>query len=373
MIVTHSSRPGLKEPTFAKSSKMKQLILFCSFCTALLLLLDSCKPDPAFYSSDGHTHTHYNLNIPAGLPAMMIPADNPQTVEGVGLGRKLFYDNILSANNTMSCASCHQFKNYFVDSNKQFSTGIDHVQGTRNSMPLFNIGYATKFFWDGGAADLESQVVGPITNPVEMHETMANVLSKLQAHPQYPTLFKNAFGTDIITSKMVMQAVAQFERTLLSANSKFDQWKRGEVSLTAQETRGLNLFLDGNKGDCVHCHTFGSTFTDFEFRNTGLDSIPVDIGRAKITLKTEDEGKFKTPSLRNIEMTSPYMHDGRFTSLRQCIEHYNKNFRYTNNLAPELKTAIKGRMNENEIDDLIAFLQTLTDHDFINQSQFDQP
>lgn len=352
---------------------MKRNLFYCLLSVVLFTSLHSCKPDPAFYSADGHAHTHYNLNIPDGLPAMTIPADNPQTVEGVTLGRKLFYDRILSANNTMSCASCHQFKNYFVDSNKQFSTGIDQIKGTRNSMPLFNIGYSGKFFWDGGAADLESQVVGPITNPVEMHETMENVLHKLQLHPEYPGLFKKAFGTDIITSKMVMQAVAQFERTLLSANSKFDRWKRGEVSFTAQETRGLNLFLDGNKGDCVHCHTYGSTFTDFEFRNTGLDSIPVDLGRARITLKKEDEGKFKTPSLRNIEMTSPYMHDGRFTTLRQCIEHYNKHFKYTDNLAPELKTAVKGRMNENEIDDLIAFLQTLTDHDFITHTEFDQP
>jgi len=293
--------------------------------------------------------------------------------EGVALGRQLFYDNLLSGNNTMNCGSCHQLGNYFVDSNKQFSKGIDNIEGPRNSMPLFNIGYSPKFFWDGGASDLESQVAGPITNPVEMHETMANVVSKLQVHPQYPTLFKKAFGSDIITSKLIMQAIAQFERTLISANSKFDKYKRGELALSAQETSGMNIYLSDTKGDCVHCHSFGGTFTDFDFRNTGLDSIPVDLGRAMITLKQIDEGKFKTPSLRNIEKTSPYMHDGRFTTLRQCIEHYNRNFHYTANLAPELAPVIKNRMTEPEIDDLIAFLHTLTDHEFINNPNFEKP
>jgi cytochrome c peroxidase len=338
-----------------------------------LSVLFSCKPDPALLVGDGHNHTHYDINIPPGLPAMPIPASNPMTAEGVALGRKLFYENLLSANNKMNCGSCHQLKNYFADSNKQFSIGVDNIAGTRNSMPLFNIGYAKQFFWDGGAADLESQVIAPITNPIEMHEDLSNVISELQAHPEYPSLFKKAFGTDIISTKLLMQAVAQFERTMISANSKFDKYKRGELMLSEQELRGQQIYIAENKGDCVHCHVLGSTFTDFEFRNTGLDSIPIDKGRALITLLTTDEGKFKTPSLRNIEMTAPYMHDGRFTTLRQCIEHYNRNFKYTENLALELKLVAKNRMNESEIDDLIAFLKTLTDHDFINNSALDKP
>jgi cytochrome c peroxidase len=337
------------------------------------MLLFSCKRDPDFIAADGHTHTHYNLNIPAGLPAMTIPANNPMTMEGVALGRKLFYDNILSANNTMNCGSCHQLKNYFVDSNKQFSTGVELVAGTRNSMSLFNIGYASKFFWDGGAADLESQVVGPITDPIELHETLSNVVAKIQADPLYPSLFKKAFGTDVVSSKLIIQSIAQFERTLISANSKFDQWKRGEATLNTQETRGMNLYMDEGKGDCVHCHGYGSTFTDFEFRNTGLDSIPVDLGRARVTLLKTDEGKFKTPSLRNVEMTAPYMHDGRFTNLRQVLEHYNKNFHYTENLAAEMKVVVKNRLTETDIDDIIAFLNTLTDHEAINNPNFDKP
>ena len=339
----------------------------------LLAGMASCKVDPKMTLGDGHEHTHYNLDIPAGLPPMPIPADNPLTAEGVALGRKLFYDNILSANNTMNCGSCHQLRNYFVDSNLALSTGIDGIAGTRNSMPLFNIGYSKTFFWDGGAADLESQVLGPITNPVELHTTVENVIQKLQAHPEYPGLFKKAFGTDVITTKHLIQAIAQFERTMISANSKFDAWKRNETTLSEEEQRGMAVYLDEHKGDCVHCHGFGSTFTDFEFRNTGLDSIPVDKGRALITLYSADEGKFKTPSLRNIARTAPYMHDGRFKTLRECIDHYNTGFRYTKNLAPELLPVTKGRMSEQDITDLIAFLRTLTDYEFVNQKQLDKP
>ncbi len=331
----------------------------------------ACKIDPKF--GDGHDHTHLDLNIPAGLPPMPIPPDNPMSVEGVALGRKLFYDNILSANGTMNCGSCHQLGNYFVDSNKALSVGVDGIAGTRNSMPLFNIGYSKSFFWDGGAKDLESQVLDPIVNPVELHETIPNVITKLQNHPEYPSLFKKAFGSDIITSKMLMQAIAQFERTMISANSKFDKWKRGELDLTAQEKRGMEVYLSEEKGDCFHCHGIGGTFTDFEFRNTGLDSIPVDRGRYLITLNPIDDGKFKTPTLRNIAMTPPYMHNGRFKTLRECIDHYNTGFKYTKNLSPELVTAVKGRMNEQDINDLIAFLHTLTDHDFINNKNLDKP
>jgi cytochrome c peroxidase len=170
-----------------------------------------------------------------------------------------------------------------------------------------------------------------------------------------------------------MQAIVQFERTMISANSKFDQWKSGKASLTAEESRGMEVYLSETKGDCVHCHGIGSTFTDFEFRNTGLDSIPIDKGRSLITLNSADAGKFKTPTLRNIARTGPYMHDGRFVNLRECIEHYNTGFKYTKNLSPELKTAVKGRMSEQDITDLIAFLRTLTDYEFINNKNLDKP
>jgi cytochrome c peroxidase len=313
--------------------------------------------------------TPYTLVIPQGLPPMNIPSNNPLTVEGVSLGKRLFYDPILSANNPQSCASCHIQQNGFSETT-QYSTGIDGIEGNRNAMPLINLGWQTKFFWDGGANGLESQVIAPITNPIEMHETMANVVAKLNADAEYPELFKAAFGNAQVTSQNIMRAIAQFERTLISGNSKYDQYMRGEVLLSAQELNGKALFEDMEKGDCVHCHSLGSTFSDFEFRNTGLDSIPVDEGRYLITMNQGDRGKFKTPSLRNVELTAPFMHDGRFQTLLECVQHYNTEFHYSANLDPNLSFAVKGRMNQQEMEDLVAFMKTLTDTEFVNNPAF---
>jgi cytochrome c peroxidase len=300
---------------------------------------------------------------------MNIPSNNPLTVEGVALGKRLFYDPILSANNTQSCASCHIQETGFSETT-QYSTGIDGIEGNRNAMPLINLGWQTKFFWDGGANGLESQVIGPITNPIEMHETLANVVAKLNATAEYPELFKAAFGSAEASSQNIMRAIAQFERTLISGNSKYDQYMRGETFLSSQELNGLSLFTDMEKGDCSHCHSLGSTFSDFEFRNTGLDSIPVDEGRYLITLNQGDRGKFKTPSLRNVELTAPFMHDGRFQTLLECVQHYNTGFRYSANLDPNLSFALKGRMTQQEMEDLVAFMKTLTDEEFVNNPAF---
>ena len=313
--------------------------------------------------------TPYTLVIPQGLPPMNIPSNNPLTVEGVALGKRLFYDPILSADNTQSCASCHLQETGFSETT-QYSTGIDGIEGNRNAMPLINLGWQTKFFWDGGANGLESQVIGPITNPIEMHETMENVVAKLNGHAEYPDLFKAAFGSADVSSQNIMRAIAQFERTLISGNSKYDQYMRGETFLSSQELNGLSLFTDMEKGDCSRCHSLGSTFSDFEFRNTGLDSIPVDEGRYLITLNQGDRGKFKTPSLRNIELTAPFMHDGRFQTLLECVQHYNTGFRYSANLDPNLSFAVKGRMTQQEMEDLVAFMETLTDLEFVNNPEF---
>lgn len=316
--------------------------------------------------------TPYDLSIPSALPAMNIPADNPLTVEGVSLGKKLFYDRILSGDNSQSCGSCHNQSFGFTDNNRALSIGIDQVAGTRNSMPLFNLGYATNFFWDGGATSLESQVVGPITNPVEMHEDLNNCVYELNNHPEYPGLFKRAFGSDSITISMVMKAIAQFERTLLSGDSKYDRWLRGRATLTPQEESGRLVYVSAAKGDCTHCHILGSTFSDFAYKNNGLDSISADSGRARITLNPTDMGKFKTPSMRNIAVTSPYMHDGRFTTLEQVVDHYNTGFHYAVNLDPNLQNAVKGRMSAQEMADLVAFLHTLTDSTFLTNQTFRQ-
>jgi cytochrome c peroxidase len=335
---------------------------------SLLVFVFACKK-----KENNQTNlTPYVLNIPPGFPSMVIPSNNPLTEEGVALGKMLFFDPILSGDNTMSCGSCHKQQFAFVDSSNQFSTGIDGLKGDRNSMPLYNLAWSKGFFWDAGAADMETQVVGPIENPLEMHESLTNALNELNSHPTYPALFKKVFGGDKITTSMIMRAIAQYERILISGNSKYDQYLRGEAQLTASEQRGLNLYVDMNKGDCNHCHVIGGLFTDFELRNTGLDSIAVDPGRARITLNPLDSGKFKTPSLRNIEVTGPYMHDGRFETLEQCIEHYNTGFRYTQNLDPNLEYAKKGRLNQAEIEDIVAFLKTLTDTEFLNNPKFKQ-
>ena len=339
------------------------MVLVCA-----IVFFASCKKNVSPIEEKGLTP--YVLNIPPGLPPMIIPADNPMTEEGVALGKMLFYDPILSGDNTQSCGSCHKQQFAFSDSTIRFSIGIDKLPGTRNAMPLVNLGYQKQFFWDGGAANLESQVIGPIQNPLEMHETLVNALAELNAHPQYPALFKKVFGGDKITTSMVMKAIAQFERTMISGNSKYDRVKRGLDVFSAQEQRGMQLFTKIDKGDCGHCHVIGSTFSDFEYRNTGLDSIPADSGRGRITLNPSDDGKFKTPSLRNIALTAPYMHDGRFATLEECIEHYNTGFRYTANLDPNLENSKKGRLNPSEIQDIIAFLHTLTDTEFINNPKF---
>lgn len=343
---------------------MKRLYLKLTFALVLVLALYACKKkDNKIEDSDALTP--YVLKIPAGFPPMQIPANNPMTVEGVALGKLLFNDPILSGDNTQSCATCHLRKFAFTDSSNRFSKGIQGLLGPRNSMPLYNLGWATEFFWDGGAANLESQVVGPIQNPLEMHQNLADVIVELNAHPTYPALFKKVFGGDIINTSMLMRAIAQFERTLISGNSKYDLYVQGKATLNASELNGLNLFTDMNKGDCNHCHVLGSTFSDFEYRNTGLDSIAIDKGRELITLKPMDRGKFKTPSLRNIAATAPYMHDGRFNTLEECIEHYNTGYKFAQNLDPILEHSIKGRLSASEVQDIVAFLHTLTDDDFL--------
>lgn len=313
--------------------------------------------------------TPYQLVIPQGLPPMDIPENNPMTEEGVFLGRKLFYDPILSGNNTQSCGSCHMAEFSFVDAT-QFSLGSEGLPSLRNVMPIINLGWQRNFFWDGGALDLESQVLAPIENPIEMHETLPNAMAELKAHPEYPALFEDAFGPSGITVPNLMRAIAQFERTLISGNSKYDRYARGEAELTFEESEGLRLYGDLEKGDCTHCHTIGSTFSDFELRNTGLDSISEDLGRMGITQLASDRGKFKTPSLRNVALTAPYMHDGRFTTLLECIEHYNTGFHYSVNLDANLFFAEKGRMTQQEMQHIVSFLHTLTDEDFVNNPAF---
>ncbi|MEP3838831.1 MAG: cytochrome c peroxidase [Algibacter sp.] len=302
--------------------------------------------------------------------APLIPVDNPQTVEGIALGKKLFFDPILSGNNTQACADCHAPQHAFSDSAK-FSEGINGDLGTRNSMPLFNLAwnYNEKFFWDGNTFSLEHQVFVPVSDPTEMNSDWKEVELKLQNHLEYPSLFKNAFGTSNIDSTIVSKAIAQFERTLVSANSKFDQYLLGKIELTSNELNGFNVFMDETKGDCFHCHGSDKNplWTDNTFHNNGLDTTFTDLGLGAITGDPADNGKFKSPSLRNLAFTAPYMHDGRFSTLDEVINHYSEGLRNSATIDPLMKKENQGgvRLSDSDKADLKTFLLSLSDYDFI--------
>ena len=347
-------------------------IALCVFFFTII----ACNKDD---NGGGYTATPLNLEIPAffeeNILPPIIPDDNPMSVEGVALGKKLFFDPILSANNTQSCADCHSPQNGFSDA-RQFSIGITGEAGNRNSMPLQNLAwnYNGKFFWDGRAGSLEDQIFEPVTNPIEMANTWPNAVASLQNSTEYPVLFDDAFGTTTIDSTMVSKAIAQFMRTLISANSRFDQFQRGEIELSPSEANGLNVFLDESRGDCFHCHgnPLNPLWTDNIFHNNGLDEFFIDKGLSIVTGDPRDDGKFKTPSLRNLAFTAPYMHDGRFETLDEVINHYSEGLVYSETVDPLMKAVGEGGVHLSEEDkaDLKAFLLSLSDPSFINNPDF---
>jgi len=344
-------------------------------------LILSCSKDEG-NTSVAYTPTPAPLQIPQvfsdNILPPIIPAGNPQTVEGVALGKKLFYDTLLSADNTQACASCHAPENAFTDSD-QFSEGIDGLVGTRNSMPLFNLAwnYNEKFFWDGRAFALEGQAEKPVENPIEMHNSWNNVVQTLQATNTYPELFKKAFGSNQITKENVVKAIAQFERTLISANSKFDRHLLGTYTLTPQEQRGLDVFMDEAAGDCFHCHGNPNNplWTDNQFHNNALDATFTDLGLGEITGDPNNNGWFKTPSLRNLSFTAPYMHDGRFNTLQDVINHYSDDLKSSATNDPLMKNVAAGgnHLTPQEKADLLAFLLSLNDTSFTTNPNFQAP
>ncbi len=322
----------------------------------------------------GYTPTPYQLNLPQHFPQMPLPMDNPLTEEGVELGRYLFYEKKLSGDNTMSCGSCHKPDAGFSD-DRQFSIGIDGMQGNRQAMPIVNLGYAQKFFWDGRSNSLTEQALEPVRDPIEFHENWVNAVSELQADPLYPPMFEKAFGTSTIDSILVAKAIAQFELTMISGNSKFDQWIKREVAFTTDELNGYNLFNALGGGDCLHCHG-GTLTTDHSFQNNGLDEFLTDLGLGAVTGDPSDNGKFKVPSLRNIALTAPYMHDGRFNTLDEVIDFYSTGVHANSpNISPNMEFAADGGVNltPQEKVELKAFLLTLTDTSFINNPDFQDP
>lgn len=318
------------------------------------------------------TATPYRFVLARQFPPPELPLDNPLTDEGVELGRKLFNDVRLSVNNTQSCASCHQAEAAFTDVNK-FSVGAEGRAGTRNAMPLFNLAWKKSFFWDGRAASLREQVLMPIENPVEMHESLTNVVAKLATTEIYPALFERAFGTKEIDADRVARALEQFLLTIVSYRSKFDRAMQGREQLTGQEKRGFELFVteyDPRRGfygaDCFHCHG-GPLFSNQNFANNGLDEKFTDIGLGEVTRREFDLGRFAVPSLRNVAVTAPYMHDGRFKTLEEVVEHYVSGVKASASLDPNLAKHPTGGVPLNAADKqaLVAFLKTLTDEAFV--------
>ncbi len=343
---------------------MKRHRLIMYGCIGLgMAALAACSVDPDL-SPAPVMEEKIELTIPQGFPQPVYTfSNNPLTTDGFKLGRKLFHDPVLSRDNSISCESCHQQFAAFAHLDHAVSHGIDNQFGRRNAPALFNLIWHPHFMWDGGINHIEVQPIAPITNPIEMDETLANVVQKLRSHAEYPLLFKKAFGTDSITAPLMLKALAQFMGMLNSYNSKYDKYMRGQASLSPDEQNGLNLF----RSRCANCHA-EPLFTDFSFRNNGLDDVFADSGRAHITSLPEDIGKFKVPSLRNVALSRPYMHDGRFQTLSQCIDHYRFHVKPSPTLDPLLTDGIS--LTETEKHYLLQFLNTLTDYEFINDPRF---
>ncbi len=314
----------------------------------------------------------YSLRVAQRLPRPPLPDDNPLTMEGVELGRRLFLEKRLSRDDSLACAGCHFPEQSFTDRGKRFSLGVDGRIGARNSMPLLNLVWADSFFWDGRAKRLREQAILPIVDPLEMDQPLDQALAKLRADAEYPELFSRAFGSPGVDASRLGLAIEQFLITQISQDAKFDRAVRGEVEFTDQEKRGFELFVTENDpsrnlfgADCFHCHG-GSLFTNHRFANNGLDRDFSDSGRFQVTGNEADRGKFKVPSLRNVELTAPYMHDGRFTTLEEVIDHYDHGVQSSATLDPNLSKHLPGGLKLGVADkaSLVAFLKTLTDRDF---------
>jgi cytochrome c peroxidase len=348
---------------------------------------DDPIPDTEDLTDIPYSPQPYDLQIPPGFPPMEIPVDNPMTVDGVELGRFLFYDPILSADSTQSCSSCHLPVGAFTD-NQAVSVGIAGVAGERSAMSLLDIGFVTNgLFWDGRSSNLEDQALIPIEDPIELNHSLTLAIDQLQEHETYPAMFRKAFGIERrseITPELLGKALAQFERSLISSGqSKFDQkflYNNPLTEFSESEFRGFDMFFDipGSPlpdAQCFHCHN-APLFTVNDYFNNGLQEAADlnsfdDPGRGAITGLTNDNGKMRAPTLRNIALTAPYMHDGRFQTLEEVMDFYNEGVHYADNLDENL--VIPMGLTEEMKEDVINFLHTLTDTAFVNNPAYQNP
>lgn len=346
--------------------KKRVIILLFVFFAVALLILDACKKSDV--QQELYNPTLLQFTIPNGWPqpTINIFAGNPLTEEGFQLGKKLFYDGRLSKDGNFPCASCHQQFAAFATYDHDFSHGINNTFTTRNAPALFNLAWTPLLHWDGGINHIEVQPLAPLTAPNEMGETIENVLSKLKADTAYPKMFKSAFGNSDVTSQQMLKALAQFTGSIQSYNSKYDKVKRNETTFTTAEQNGYTVF----KTKCETCHK-EPLLTDNSFRNNGMavNTYLNDYGRMRITGDKNDSLKFKVPSLRNAVLTFPYMHDGRFYTVGQVIDHYRTGIITSQTtLDPLLKNRIA--ISNAEKNDLIYFLYTLTDTTLTKDPRF---
>ena len=305
------------------------------------------------------------IEAPLGLPPVPIPADNRPTANEVALGRRLFYDTSLSRDNSIACASCHNPIFRFADARER-SIGVGGKLGRRHAPTLLNAAYSSSLFWDGRAPDLEAQVLGPMSDPLEMNQSHDAAIGKLKDNPAYKSLFQGAFGTPDVTLERVEKALASFERTLLCGNSAFDryEYQGRKDALTPAQIRGLAVFTDPHRGNCSSCHTIGARFalfTDGQFHDTGEgvgdDEGFADPGRFDVTKSDTDRGSFKTPTLRDVAVSGPYMHDGKLKTLKAVVDFYAGRGNSNSNLDEKMKTIT---LTGPDRADLVEFLQSLT-------------
>jgi cytochrome c peroxidase len=337
---------------------MKKIIVL--YLTSLLLFAIACS------KTEEEVNRLLLLEIPTKFPKPLYNFENNQlTEQGFELGKKLFYDAGLSIDGSISCGSCHQQFAGFANLDHDVSHGVDNCFGKRNAPVLFNMIWKDDFFADGGAKHLEISPLNAMIEPCEMANDINNILAYLKNKPEYQKQFKRAFSTDVITSQNMLRALTQFMGSLISTESKYDDVKAGKATFTLEEEKGYQLFLQ----KCASCHT-EPLFTDNSFRNNGLDVISKDLGRALITTITTDEAKFKVPTLRNIEVSRPYMHDGRFKTLEQVLNHYQNGIKNHANLDAILKQG-STLSNQDKLE-LITFLKTLTDNNFLKNPKFSE-
>lgn len=366
--------------------------LFWIFSVIIFVGCQGCDDEPTPKDKENSlTHISHNptpkiVDIPDDFPPLDIPEDNQLTEEGVMLGRMLFYDPILSIDSSMSCSSCHLQSGAFTD-NFRISRGVEGGFGNRSSMAIQNVGFNRKgFFWDGRSKTLEEQALLPVEDPIELHENWENVEEKLRKHADYPTRFREAFDIESkteITKELAAKAIAQFERTLIvGQNSRYYNYFHSPLPgyfPDEDESNGFDLFVkEGATGlpdaQCFHCHALPMT-TDFTFRNNGLDSAATladfpDFGRGGVTNFEWDNGKFIVPTLWNIELTAPYMHDGRFQTLEEVVEHYASGGHPSENKDPLINDI---QLSEQNKADLVAFLKSFTDTISLKAEEFSNP